>query len=231
MYTLALQWWSEPLIAANNNARFAPGVFDLPGSVPVLYSVFALALGVAAGALIRRAIPAMGATLMVSTSVRVAVEFLLRPSYQHALTDTYSLSNPTQAAPASESPGMWLTSANTVDKSGHIVGIGTGIDFTKIVGECPNLASPKRDPPVTGGPAGVAARGRDVPDGRRYWMFSRVSSRRSSPPSLSQRSRSPSGGCGAKPRRRARSHGCPVTRPQVASKAEAPAVTTPTQDL
>ena len=174
-YTIALQWWSGPLVAANNNDRFAPGVFDLLGSVPVLYSLFAFALGVAAGAVIRRAIPAMGATLVTFTGVRVAVEFLLRPLYQPALTDTYSLAVKSQAT-RSSLPGTWLISAHTVDRSGDVVSNGIGVDYTRIVGDCPNLALPKGTLPS---PADLQTCFRDAgvhvvatyQPAARYWMF------------------------------------------------------------
>lgn len=180
VYTVVLQWWSGPLIAANGNARFAPGVFDLLGSVPVLYAAFAFALGVAAGAVIRRALPAIAATLVVFTTVRVAVDVALRPNYLRPLTDTYSLPDPTQATHASELPGTWLISANTVDKAGHIIGTGSGnIDFTKIVSDCPNLATVNG---IVPSPTGIQACLQQVgahvvatyQPADRYWMFQGV---------------------------------------------------------
>lgn len=146
LYTLALQWWSQPLVTASNNNRFNPGVFDLLGVVPVAYAIFAFALGVLVGAVIRKTVPAMGATLVAFVAVRVAVEFFLRPHYQAALTESYSLA-PDAKTILSRTPGTWQISAQTVDKAGHVVSNGIGIDFNRIVGVCPSLA---------GGSAGVA---------------------------------------------------------------------------
>ena len=46
-------WWSGPKNAAYLNA-FSPGRFDVQGIMPAAYSLFAMALGIAAGTLIRR---------------------------------------------------------------------------------------------------------------------------------------------------------------------------------
>src|SRR5262249_45522545 len=53
-------WWSGPNNALLANA-FNPGRFDIMGIVPVGYAVFATALGITAGALLRRAPPAIAA--------------------------------------------------------------------------------------------------------------------------------------------------------------------------
>jgi hypothetical protein len=139
--TLVLEWWSGPLVTAAGGDGFMPGVFDLLGVVPVAYGVFAFGLGVAAGAIIGRTIPAMAATLLGFAGVRVLVEFVLRPRYSAALTDTYQLSSDATTSRALM-PGAWQMSSETVDKSGHVVGTGIGIDFNRVVSDCPSLAGP-----------------------------------------------------------------------------------------
>jgi hypothetical protein len=60
--TALTTWWSGP-----DNARFAsafePGHFDTQGIVPVEYAVFAMALGIAAGTVARRTLPAIAVVL------------------------------------------------------------------------------------------------------------------------------------------------------------------------
>jgi hypothetical protein len=141
LLTLVLEWWSWPLVAAAGNDRFTPGVFDLLGLVPIAYGVFAFGLGVAAGAIIGKTVPAMAATLVGFAAVRVLVEFVLRPNFEPALTDTYPLSGVATTTP-SLMPGTWQMTAETVDRAGHLVGTGTGVDFNKVVGDCPILAGP-----------------------------------------------------------------------------------------
>ena len=58
-----VSWWFAPLDAINMN-RFDPSVFGARGIVAIGYAGFAFALGVAAGALTRRTLPAMAATLV-----------------------------------------------------------------------------------------------------------------------------------------------------------------------
>jgi hypothetical protein len=67
--SLLLAWWIRPfnqliaLGAGGNVNRMTPGVFDLSGIMPAACALFAFALGTAAGALIRRTVPAMAVTL------------------------------------------------------------------------------------------------------------------------------------------------------------------------
>ena len=63
------------------------------GIVPVAYSVFALALGIAAGALLRRTLPAIAVTLAGFIGVRVVVTLWLRPHYLSAVTVFYKVTS------------------------------------------------------------------------------------------------------------------------------------------
>ena len=54
-------------------------MFGPRGIVPAGYAAFAFVLGVAAGILLRRTVPAMAATLVVFAAVQVAVPFAVRP--------------------------------------------------------------------------------------------------------------------------------------------------------
>src|SRR5439155_3242979 len=84
-----VSWWSRPFVAAGDD-RLSPGVFDLRGAVPVAYAVFALAAGIAAGTLIRRTVPAMGASIGIYASVRLAVELWARPHFATPTAISYS---------------------------------------------------------------------------------------------------------------------------------------------
>src|SRR5579872_5487955 len=55
-------WWSGPINALSASA-FVPGQFDTQGIVPIGYAVFAMALGIAAGTLARRTLPAIAVAL------------------------------------------------------------------------------------------------------------------------------------------------------------------------
>ncbi|MGH3189187.1 MAG: hypothetical protein ACRDPY_18830 [Streptosporangiaceae bacterium] len=88
--SLLVTWWSSPTNAEQLN-QFDPGRFDLVGLVPVGYSLFAMALGIASGALLRRTIPALAVTLAGFAGVRVLVTLLLRPHYMSAVTTYYNV--------------------------------------------------------------------------------------------------------------------------------------------
>ena len=67
--------------------QFKTGRFDITGIVPVAYALFAMALGITAGALLRRTLPAMAVTFAGFIAVRVAIMLWLRPHYMSAVTD------------------------------------------------------------------------------------------------------------------------------------------------
>ena len=83
-------WWYAPLNALNQN-QFAQGRFDIQGIVPIGYAVFAVALGIAAGALIGRSLPALAVTAGVFLAVRLVITYWVRVHYLPAVTTIYSV--------------------------------------------------------------------------------------------------------------------------------------------
>ena len=83
-------WWEGPNNALQQN-MFDPGRFDIMGIVPVAYALFAMALGIAAGALLRRTLPAMAVTLAGFIAVRAVIALWLRPHYISAVTVFYKV--------------------------------------------------------------------------------------------------------------------------------------------
>ena len=79
-YALVMSWWVTPLVLANA-ARFEYLAFDLEGMVPVAHTLFAVALGILAGTVSRRVLPAMAVTLVGYAGVRLAVAFV-RPHFR-----------------------------------------------------------------------------------------------------------------------------------------------------
>ena len=79
-YTLLVGWWIAPLNDATGY-RFTWLFFDQQGPVLVGYALFALALGVLAGTLTGKVLPAMAVTLGGFLATRVAVALLLRPRF------------------------------------------------------------------------------------------------------------------------------------------------------
>lgn len=117
---VAVTWWSGPTNAINHD-RFASQLqFNIQGIVPIAHAIFAVALGVAAGTLIRRTMPAFAATLAIFGALLFALQQFVRPHYLPAVTKTVPL---TEAEAPSEA---WTLAADIVDPSGQIIGTSQG---------------------------------------------------------------------------------------------------------
>jgi hypothetical protein len=150
--SLLVTWWASPLDLAVGNGPFAN--FDVRGMVPVPYAAFAFALGVAAGAVIRHTVAAMGATLVLFAAVRVAVTEWVRPHLMAPLMMhvPFTITSPRRIEVGGHLPqGAWVVSESIVNGAGHAVGGGvTGMlrNMSMVsasgvhipgVGSCPNL--------------------------------------------------------------------------------------------
>jgi hypothetical protein len=106
-------WWSGPDNALQLDG-FKPGRFDIMGIVPVGYALFAVALGIAAGAVGRRTLPAMGVTVAGFIAVRSVIFEWVRPHYMSAITHVYGLT-------ANFTPGgaAWQVAQGVISPSGQ----------------------------------------------------------------------------------------------------------------
>jgi hypothetical protein len=109
-------WWSGPfsglLYGGMRN-------FDFVGTAPLAYMVYALALAIAAGTLLRRTVPAMVVTLVGYLAVRIPIEIWARPNYAPPLSATW---DPYVTAPKVVHGSQdWILFENFVDRSGHPV--------------------------------------------------------------------------------------------------------------
>lgn len=93
--------------------------FDLQGPALVSYVIFGIALGIAAGAIIRRSVPAMAATLVLFSAVRLAVAQLVRPNFVPPLAIDES-----KIGSGSSLGDSWNLGIRAVDLSGHPVSQG-----------------------------------------------------------------------------------------------------------
>jgi ABC-type transport system involved in multi-copper enzyme maturation permease subunit len=156
LFSLMVTWWFSPI----DRAYMTPfSTFDQRGIVVVGYAAFAFALGVTAGVLIRRTVPAIVATLGAFVTLRLLEFFYLQPylitpsrhSYKLALGSTISGYGGPFGQSASLFPGTpnlpnaWILSTDIVDKTGHPL---TGSIVNNL---CPQLAT------ALGGPGPGAA--------------------------------------------------------------------------
>jgi hypothetical protein len=84
-FSLLFSWYFQPWFAQGLDGGLAPQLFDLRGIDFAAWTLLAFALGVAAGALIRRTVPAMAAALATWTGLFFATFLFLRKHYQAPL--------------------------------------------------------------------------------------------------------------------------------------------------
>jgi hypothetical protein len=85
-----ITWWYAP-VNALHQGQFTQGYFDIQGIVPIGYAVFAVALGIAAGTLIGRSLPALAVTSGVFLAIRLVITYAVRVHYMPAVTTIYSV--------------------------------------------------------------------------------------------------------------------------------------------
>jgi hypothetical protein len=173
-------WWSGPENAQRADA-FQPNYFDTQGIVPIGYAVFAMALGITAGALIRRTIPAIAVTLGGFIGLRVFFDNSIREHLMPAVTTVTSMASTWMA------PGIsWVLGGGVINASGQAVG-GDGSFAARMVDGLPSTAVPAAcakvaSAPAVGGPPNsdplLSCLGRvgyhnfvTYQPGSRYWAF------------------------------------------------------------
>lgn len=108
-------WWSGPENAQRADA-FQVNYFDTQGIAPIGYAVFAMALGITAGALIKRTIPAIAVTLGGFIGLRVFFDDSIRPHLMPPVTIITSL-----ASTWSPSGISWGLSGGIINAAGQVV--------------------------------------------------------------------------------------------------------------
>ncbi len=126
LLSLIVTWWAGPinhaaLLSAGQMSglvpRLDPPVFDARGVAPLGYAAFAFALGVTAGVLLRRTLPAMAVTLVAFAVIQVVVPNFVRP---HLLPPDHF------TTPLHQPFGVNVSAA-----TGKVSGIGLAGPFTK----------------------------------------------------------------------------------------------------
>jgi ABC-type transport system involved in multi-copper enzyme maturation permease subunit len=139
LLSLMTNWWASPIYqaaaAASSDAlsisRLAPLQFGASGIAPIGYAAFAFTLGVTAGVLIRRTVPAMAVTLAGFALVQLAWpawvrQYLIspvrvsRPLNIAAINGVMISSNSQMTVTETFSkPGAWITSNQSVLPNGQ----------------------------------------------------------------------------------------------------------------
>jgi len=140
--SLIQAWWAAPIgkaVGLGGSAsiltegRFGPFVFPTHGITPLGYAAFGFALGVTAGLLIRRALPAMAVTLAIFAVVQLVTPLWVRPHlFPSSRTITTNKGAGANVFPVSSTiavtattvpgqPGAWITSSGAVNAVGQPV--------------------------------------------------------------------------------------------------------------
>ena len=89
-FSALFSWYYQPFLAVGRTYRFLPIVFNLSGVDFAAWTLIAFAISAFAGAVIRRTVPAMAASLAAWTVLLVTTMLVLRPHYEAPLTSKHS---------------------------------------------------------------------------------------------------------------------------------------------
>jgi hypothetical protein len=112
-YTSLLSWYRAPLDKIYG--PFSDGAFDGEGIVPLSYVLFALALGLTVGVLLRRTAPAMVTAFVGYFGARIAVDTWVRQHFATPLTATWG-----PKLPGPNLERAWVLFQGPSDRAGHV---------------------------------------------------------------------------------------------------------------
>lgn len=110
-------WWRGPF--DHLQGRLAADAFDFEGIVPIAYTLFALALCLAIGVLLRRTAPAIALAFAGFLALRLPIESKLRPHFLAPEKIVWDPTGPTPAAALTRlGSGDWVLSEDSVFRAG-----------------------------------------------------------------------------------------------------------------
>jgi ABC-type transport system involved in multi-copper enzyme maturation permease subunit len=128
--SLMYAWWADPIAKAIDlggstslfsGGRFSLATFATHGITPLGYAAFAFTLGTAAGALIRRTVPAMAVTLAIFAAAQVVMPLGVRPHLippDHTVATIQSVDldfGNLTATVVPRQPGAWILSSEAIN--------------------------------------------------------------------------------------------------------------------
>ena len=134
---LLLSWWAGPIdraggfpVGTSQLSRFDPIVFGTRGIVPIGAAALAFMIGVTAGLLVRRTIPAMGLTLAVFAAALVAMPLWISPhlitpaQYTRPVVANLTTMEMTSSGqlndPVTSLPGAWIFTDQIITTQGKV---------------------------------------------------------------------------------------------------------------
>ncbi|HEV2244631.1 MAG TPA: hypothetical protein VGR98_26585 [Streptosporangiaceae bacterium] len=121
-FSLLLSWYYAPFFADGNQTTLASTVFDLRGVAFAAWTLAAFAIGVLAGMLIRRVVPAIAAALAATAGLGLVTGLYLREHYIRALvTSNPNVPGSTMGSNVFVSDPAWILSEQWQTKAGRPV--------------------------------------------------------------------------------------------------------------
>jgi ABC-type transport system involved in multi-copper enzyme maturation permease subunit len=114
LLTILVSWWRIPENALFD--RLSPGAFGIQGIVPIAYSAFAMALGIAAGVLLQRVVPAVVTALGGFIALRALIALFVRQHFIAPITHTYPINVSSVSGRLAHS---WWLAGYLTDPSDH----------------------------------------------------------------------------------------------------------------
>ncbi|TDD75661.1 transporter [Actinomadura darangshiensis] len=156
-YAALVSWWMGPL-NRTGTSRLEFLSFDVQGIAPIGYTLFAVALGIFAGTVTRKVMPAMAMTLVGFVVLRIPLAVLGRPNFQGAKDLKYPVVSDT--AP-NIGNGNWVISDGVYDRAGSL-----------LAGDTQAVCWPPPDSPDADGCYGAGAYNLvSYQPGDRFWPF------------------------------------------------------------
>ena len=136
LLSLIVTWWSNPIYGLGFTSPATPNRFDLllfgtGWLAPVGYGAFGFMVGVTAGLLLRRTLPAMAVTLGVFAAIRIGVTYWVRPYFMSPSNTSLPLvsdvvdvgimkatTGDVHLQPLAHIPNAWVYSVELVDQAG-----------------------------------------------------------------------------------------------------------------
>jgi hypothetical protein len=107
--TALMTWWNAP--QDHIQSRLFPNQFEFEGIVPIAYTVFAASLCLAVGSVLRRALPAVGITLIAYVPLRGIIGGWLRYHYLAPVTKYFPFDSGGSGGPLAPSRADYFMSA------------------------------------------------------------------------------------------------------------------------
>lgn len=108
-------WWRAPFV--HLQGRLGNSIYDSEGTVVLAYALFALGLGVAIGAVWRRAVPALVVTFAGYFAVRIFVDTWLRQRLVTPVSATWRV----KGGGGPDLRTAWVLEQHPVDRHGHAI--------------------------------------------------------------------------------------------------------------